>query len=143
MKVVGFNFNKINMEKFKTNFEKLNINTNIDISDIKDLKQELFKTKDEFIGVKFKFTLNYEPEIAKIEFSGDIIFSVESKLAREVIKQWKEKKIPEDFRVVLYNVILRKSSLKAFQLEEETNLPLHLSLPSIRKEDLKEASKKK
>jgi len=137
MKVVGFSFNKINVEKFKNNFEKLNVHTNMDISEIKGIKQELFKTKEEFLGVKFKFILNYDPEIAKIELNGEIIFSVDSKLAKDIIKQWKNKKMPENFRLTLFNFILRKSNLKAFQLEEEMNLPLHISLPLIRKEDLK------
>lgn len=136
MKVVGFNFNKINVEKFKSNFDKLNINTNIDISDIKNVRQDIFKSKDEFVGVKFNYTISYDPEVAKIELLGDIIFSIESKLAREIIKQWKdkEKRIPENFKMLLFNFILRKSNLKALQLEDEMNLPLHISLPSLRKE---------
>ena len=136
MKVAGFNFSKIHAEKFKSEFENLNINTNIEILEIKDLKQDIFKTREEFVGVKFAFTLDYQPEVARMEFLGDIIFSLDSKMAKEAIRQWKEKKTPEDFKVLVYNVILRKASLKALQLEEELNLPLHFSLPSIRKEDL-------
>ena len=62
---------------------------------------------------------------------------MDSKIAEEVIKQWKTKNIPEDFRVFLYNFILKKSNIKAFQFEEELNLPLHIPLPSVRKEEKK------
>lgn len=137
MRIAGFNFVKISVEKFKIPSDKLEVKTNIDISEIKNIKQDLFKTKEEMIGVKFKFSLAYEPEIAKIEFIGDIIFSMEPQAAEDAIKQWKSKQIPEDFRVVLYNFILRKSNLKAFELEDEMNLPLHISLPFVRKEDFK------
>lgn len=137
MKVVGFNFNKINVEKFASSYDKLSVKTNIDISEIKSVKQDLFKTNEEFIGVKFLFSLEYEPNVAKLEFIGDIVFSMDSKIAEEVIKQWKTKNIPEDFRVFLYNFILKKSNIKAFQFEEELNLPLHIPLPSVRKEEKK------
>ena len=142
MRLVGFNFNKINVEKFKNITGKFNINTNMDISEINSLKQDVFKTKEEFIEVKFSYTLVYEPDFAKIELAGNIIFSVESKMARDILKQWKEKKISEDFRIGLFNVILRKSNLKALQLEEDMNLPIHLSLPMIRKEDIKKENDK-
>ncbi len=137
MRVVGFNFNKINVERFEGSYEKLSVKTNIDIAEIKNVKQDLFKTDEEFIGVKFSFNLDYEPKIAKIELSGEIVFSMDSKLAGDVIKQWKTKNIPEDFRVFLYNFILKKSNVKAFQFEEELNLPLHIPLPSVRKEEKK------
>ncbi len=137
MRVVGFNFNKISIEKLKSSFDKLEIKTNIDILEIKNLKQDLLRSEESFIGVKFKFNLLYDPEIAKIELAGDIIFSVEDKATEDIIKQWKTKQIPEDFRVALYNFILRKSNLKALELEDEMNLPLHISLPFLKKEDIK------
>jgi hypothetical protein len=137
MKVVGFNFNKMNVEKLISSYEKLSIKTNIDISEIKNVKQDLFKTNEEFIGVKFSFNLDYEPNVAKLEFTGDVVFSMDPKLAEEVVKQWKTKSIPEDFRVFLYNFILKKSNVKAFQFEEELNLPLHIPLPSVKREEKK------
>ena len=137
MRVVGFNFNKMNAERFPGPYEKLSAKTNIDISEIKNVKQGLFKTDEEFVGVKFSFNLDYEPNVAKIELSGEIVFSMDSNLSEEVIKQWKNKELPEDFKVLLYNFILKKSNLKAFQFEEELNLPLHIPLPSVKKEEKK------
>jgi hypothetical protein len=107
MKVVSFNFKKISVEKFSDNFDKLTAGTNIDITDIAPLKQDLFKTKEEFVGVKFLFTLNYEPKIAKIELGGDIIVSLDPAIVRNIVKDWKEKKISEEFRIDLFNTILR------------------------------------
>ncbi|MDO8528440.1 MAG: hypothetical protein Q7S06_00940 [Nanoarchaeota archaeon] len=137
MRVVGFNFNKMYAERSSSSYEKLSVKTNIDISEIKGVKQDLFKTEEDFIGVKFSFNLEYDPNIAKIELTGDIVFSMDSKTAEEVLKQWKTKNIPEDFRIFLYNFILKKSNVKAFQFEEELNLPLHIPLPSVRKEEPK------
>ena len=141
MKLAGFNFNKISIEKLSDKIEGLKINTNIDISEINPVKAGLFKTKEEFISIKFIYKVDYSPEIAKMALEGNIILAVESKIAKEVLKQWKSKKIPEDFRLSVFNVILKKSSLKALQLEDELNLPLHLPLPTVRKEDQVDSKK--
>jgi hypothetical protein len=138
MRIIGFNFNKINIEKFSDKIEKLKINTNINISEINEMELDLFKTKEQFIRVKFTYNIDYEPKIAKIELVGNIVFGAESKIIKDVLKQWEGKKIPEDFKIILFNVILRKSNLKALQLEEELNLPLHVSLPSLKKQENKE-----
>lgn len=134
---MGFNFTKINIEKFSDNFQNLKINTSIDISEIKELKTDVFKTKEELLGIKFTFNIFYEPDIAKAEFAGNIIISVDSKTAKEILKKWKDKKMPEDFRITLFNVIFRKSNLKALELEDELNLPIHLPLPRLTPEDKK------
>ena len=135
MKIIGFSFTKISVEKFNEINKELKVNTNIDISTIKELKSNILKTKEELLGVNFTFTVNYEPNFAKIITGGNLIVSVEPKLLKEILKQWENKKMPEDFKISLFNIILRKSSLKTFQLEDEMNLPLHLPMGSFRKED--------
>jgi len=135
MKLVGFNFNKISIEKFSDNLKDLKIDTNLDISDIKELKQGIFKTKEDLILLDFNFTIDYSPKIAKIDFKGRIIFSLESKKAKEIIKDWEKKKTNDEFRIIAFNLILRKASIRALQLEEEMNLPPHLTLPLIKKKE--------
>ena len=132
MKLLSFNFIKISIEKFLDNLKDLKINTGVDILDIKPVKSDFFKLKEELIGITFNYNINYDPGIAKLDFKGNLILSLDSKTSKEVLKQWKEQKIPEEFRLTLFNIILRKSSLKAIQFEEEFNLPLHIPLPSIR-----------
>ena len=138
MKLLGFNFDKIKAEKITSKVENIKINTKIDIVEIKEVKPDIFKIKEEVLGICFVYSLNYDPDFAKIEFKGNILLSVESKIAKQVLKEWEEKKMPEDFRIVLFNIILRKSSLRALTLEEELNLPLHIQPPSIKKQENKE-----
>ncbi len=137
MKIIGFSFNKINIEKFNDKVENLKINTKIDVSEIKNIKSDFFKTKEEIIEVKFTYDINYDPDFAKIELAGMILLAIEPKAVKDILKEWKNKKMSEDFRITLFNIILRKSNLKALQLEDEMNLPIHISLPMIRKEDIK------
>lgn len=137
MKVAGFNFNKISIEKMNNISNDMKLNTNIDISTIREAKTDLFKTKEEIIVVDFTFSLNYDPDIAKIELKGSIILALEPRIAKDILKQWKQKEMPPQFRIDLFNIILRKSTLKCLQLEEELNLPLHIRLPSFKMEEEK------
>jgi len=137
MRIIGFNFTKISIEKLKEPSElkeQLKINTQIDVPELTEVKSHLLKTKEEIIGAKFTYGVNYDPGFAKIELEGRILVAVEPKVAKEIFKQWKKKKMPEDFRLLLFNVVLKKSSLKALYLEEELNLPLHMPMPSFKKE---------
>ena len=137
MRIIGFDFTKISIEKLKESAElkeQLKINTQIDVPELTEVKSHILKTKEELIGAKFTYGVNYEPGFAKIELEGKILVTAEPKIAKEILKQWKKKKMPEDFRLFLFNVILKKSSLKALYLEEELNLPLHMPMPSFKKE---------
>ena len=129
---MGFNFNKINVEKFSDNLTELKINTNIDISDINEVKPGSFKTKEILLGIKFNYTINYEPNFAKIEFSGNVLVSLDPKIAKNILKEWEDKKIPDDFKTHLFNLIMRKSSIKALEFEEDMNLPYHIPLPVLK-----------
>ena len=132
MKVIGFNFDKISVERHKERPENLKITTNIDVSDIKETKSDMIKTKEELIQAKFSYGVKYEPGFATIGLSGNILFALPEDKAKEVLKEWKKKAMPEDFKLAIFNVVLRKSALKALQLEEEMNLPLHIPLPSFK-----------
>jgi len=135
MKLLGFNFTKLHAERLIDRSEGIKINTNIDISDIKEAKTDILKSEGKVIAVRFLYGVSYEPELAKIEIGGTIVLSVETPLGKEIIDQWEEKKVPEEFRINLFNLILKKSGLKAMQLEEELNLPLHIPFPSLKKSD--------
>jgi len=142
MKIIGFNFDKINIEKLPGKTEKnLEVKTNIDISEIKEIKSENLSMKENFIGVQFIFNVNYDPDFAKINLSGNVLFAVDQNFSKDILKQWKDKKMPEDFRILLFNVILRKANLKSLELEEEMNLPLHVPMPSLKKQEDKSSNK--
>ena len=102
-----------------------------DISSIEKINSDSIKIEGGLIGVSFIYILNYSPNIAKIEFKGNILLSLPEDKSEEIIKKWKEKKLPEEFKVSLFNIILKKSNIKAIQLEEELGIPIHLPLPSV------------
>src|SRR5271157_6260806 len=114
MKALGFNFTKISIEKFSNNLEGVTAKANIEISEIMPVKStDLIKTKDELFGIKFEYTIDYVPDFAKMEFKGDILLEIDSKLAKDLIKDWKDKKMSEDIRIFIFNIVLRKATIKA------------------------------
>ena len=137
MSVLGFNLTKINAERIKETLgpsEELKIGTQIDVPELKEIKSDILKTKEDIMAVKFTYNVNYDPSFAKVELEGKILLALEPKIAKDILKQWKKKKMPGDFRLLLFNTILKKSSLKALYLEEELHLPLHMPMPSFKKE---------
>jgi hypothetical protein len=135
MRIVSFNFDKINIEKITDTNKELKITTNIDISSITKTKSELFNDKEDLIQIKFIYLVNYEPNFAKIEFNGSMFVTLDSKDSKELFKKWENKEIPEEIRLFLFNVILIKSNIKALQFEDEFNLPIHIPLPRFSKEE--------
>lgn len=123
MRLIGFNFNKISIERLNNKADKIKFNTKIDISSIEPLKSDVLKTKDEILKVDFVYSILYEPDFAKLELAGNILLSVEPKIAKDVLKGWKNKETSEDFRIFMFNIILRKSNIKALQLEESLAFP--------------------
>jgi len=132
MKLIGFNFNKISIEKKSDKKENLKINTNINIVDISEIKTDFFNSKEILLGVQFNYTIDYSPNIAKIFFEGNILLSIDPKEAKEILKEWKSKKLQDNFRNIVFNIVFRKCNIKALQLEDEMNLPLHLPMPIIK-----------
>jgi len=137
MKLIGFNFQKISIEKFTELPENVKFNLKLDITSIDSAKSDILKLKEDLIKLDFFYNVFYEPNIAKIELAGNMILAVESRIARDLLKGWKDKQVSEEFRLFVFNVILRKSNIKALQLGEEMGLPPHIPMPALGKENFK------
>ncbi len=138
MKLINFNFKKISVEKIANSYKDLNLSTKINISEILPIESKFFKGDEDLVKVKFSYIIDYSPNIAKVELNGELVLAIEKTLSKGIIEAWKEKKITDDFRLTLFNLILRKSTVKALELEEEMNLPLHIPPPALKKPEKKE-----
>lgn len=142
MKLMGFNFTKINAERTSNkNSGEVKINTNVDITDIKEAKSDFLKSREELLAITFNYKINYNPDIALIEVAGNLVISVDSKQTKTILRQWKDKKLLDEFRFAIINLILRKSTLKTLELEEELNIPTHIPMPALRPSNQEEPSK--
>jgi len=134
MDIVGFSFNKISINRKKKAEAQIKINTNLEIKAIEKENADLFRGKEVF-GFPFEFKVNYEPGFAEIIIEGSILSVLEPNSAKNLLKEWKKKKIPDEIRIPLFNIILSKCNLKALQLEDDLNLPFHLPLPRLKKSE--------
>ena len=139
MKLIGFNFTKISIERMDSIKEAPKVSTSINISEINKVNSELFKSEEKPIEVKFNYNIDYKPNIAKISFEGTLILLLKPSKSKELLENWKDKKISDEFKTIAFNIILKKSNIKAIQLEDELNLPTHFQLPSLK---FKEKDKK-
>jgi len=133
MRLIGFNFTKISIKKLSNGLKDLKINTNININNIEKASTDIIKIKEDILSLKFEYELDYSPNIAKIEIEGNALLAVDSKISKEILKMWEDKKLPDDFRVSILNIIYKKSNIKAIELEEEMNLPTHIPMPVLSK----------
>ena len=119
MRLIGFDFDKISVEKLSEikDFKDLKINTNINVAEIESFESDMLKLKEDLLKVKFSYKINYNPDFAVMELAGNVILAMDNKMSKNVLKEWKDKKINSDFQIPLFNIILRKSNIKALQLE--------------------------
>lgn len=134
MAVVGFSFSKILIEKKAPIKQNIEVKSSIHMKNIsKEAELKLVEGKDT-LKFEFEYTIDYVPDLAKIEFQGHLLVVVDPKETESILQDWKKgKKIKEDLQLRTYNSIFNKCNVKAFQLEEDFNLPLHLRLPMIEK----------
>ena len=133
MRAIGFSFTKLSAERNKISDKEIKISTDIKITDVNQQKSDAIKSKGKLLEVFFEYIVNYTPDFAKIAVEGVVLLDVDSKLADETLKQWKKKNTPEEFRLFVINIIMKKSTLKALNLSDELNLPLHVPFPVLRK----------
>jgi len=129
MQIIGFTLKKILIERKNPIQGKLEIKSNITIDDIKT--EEVTISKSPSLKFDFTFSLDYEPNVAKLEIKGSIIIMDDSEEYKEILKSWKKKKFESTIKTNIFNFILEKCNIKAIQLEDELALPIHLPFPKI------------
>jgi len=126
MKMLGFGFTGLNVKKYPGFKGQLEAKSDINITSVEKNKVDILN--EEALKFDFNFEIDYK-DLANIHFEGFLIFLVDSKLLKETLNQWKDKKIPDKLRITALNIILQKCSLKALQLEDEFGLPYHITFP--------------
>ncbi len=131
MAIVGFNFNKIVVEKINPVKGKIDISNNISVTNVEEASIPIDKSKK---GLKFTFEFNskYEPKIGSIKLTGDILFLGEAKKSDEILASWKKNKtVPKDVLAPIMNTALTKCNIQALILSQQINLPAPIPLPKV------------
>jgi len=129
MKIIGFSIKKILAEVKEIKKTNLEVTSNLNLEGLKETKIE--STKQPSIIIEFNFYVDYKPNVAKIEFKGHLILLDDENKTEEIIKSWKQKKLPDEIKLPILNYILERCNVKALKFEEELGLPLHIPLPKL------------
>jgi len=132
MSIIGFNFEKIVVEKKNKISSKLSVKNNLSIVNVEQEKLNLTNS-GEVLKFNFEYTVDYEPKIGQIFLGGNILVMEDSKKVKEILDEWvKDKKLPKELMSQILNTILAKCNIKALGLTQEVNLPPHIKLPILK-----------
>ncbi|MCG8697348.1 MAG: hypothetical protein MI922_04785, partial [Bacteroidales bacterium] len=125
IKLIGAKFLEIEAKRNPDFSGKLELKTSIQITSLEKLE----KSKDT-LKTTYVFEIDYA-DLGEIKIKGDLFISTDSKTIKAMLKNREEKKYDAPEYIELTNLIIRKASIKAFELEEELGLPIHIKLPSL------------
>jgi hypothetical protein len=138
MTIVGFNFTKINVERKALPKGKINIKNNVGIKKVEEADLSLGKNKQSGLKFTFDFTASYEPKVGSINLGGEVLYLLEEKKVKEIVKTWKkDKKAPKDLTATVLNTVLQKCNIQALVLARDINLPPPIPLPKVNVADTK------
>ena len=146
MPIVGFNFDKLSVERKASLQKGMKATHNITIDDIKEEPLNLGeKTKKQGLKFSFEYVVDYQPKIGEVLIKGHILYLDDEKKIKEIVSKWKkEKKMDADITAHLINTAIIKSTIKALTLAQDLNLPPHLPIPTVvRKQETKISDKAK
>ena len=107
---------------------KLELSSNIKITSIEKFTHETSTV--ESIKITSLFEIDYG-DLGKVQIEGILFVGAETTKIDEIIKNFDDKKFDTPEQISIMNLIMQKFSIKAFELEEELGLPIHIKLPSL------------
>jgi hypothetical protein len=125
LKLAGSRFTKIDAERNDDFSGKLEMTTNIKITSIEKIKE-----RKDSVKIDYVFMVDYK-ELGKITIGGTLFLTGDAKTIKELLKSHKEKSYETPEYMSITNVIIQKASIKAFEIEEELMLPVHIKLPAL------------
>lgn len=132
MSIVGFNFDKLNVEKLKKIEPPLKIKTSVALKEVKEEETGFIDKKSKMLRIPFEFALIYDPKLAILEIKGHIDYLADNKHAKDIMQKWnKEKKYEGNFSKNILNTVLLKCNIKALEISQDVNLPPHIRLPLL------------
>lgn len=133
MPIVGFNFDKILIERVGPVEGQIKVKRDLSVKDLQ--KEEIVtgaKKKEDVLKFNFEFSVKYDPNIGHIIILGHILFLDEVSVLKKVLDGWKKnKELPGNLTASVLNTALMRCNLKALSLIQDVSLPPHIQLPVI------------
>ena len=135
MTIVGFGFNKIEVEKSNPLKGKVSVSNNVKIDSIEETTMNIGNQKQKILKFTFNYKTTYSNEVGHLEILGELYYLDDKKTMDDVMKKWKNsEKLPQEVTRPIINTILSKSTILALSLSNEVNLPPQVNLPKVKVE---------
>ncbi len=136
MTIVGFNFNKIIVERNKILQGKVSINNNIVIKEVESKDLALGNQKQAGLRVGFEYGVKYtndtKEDLAHIDLAGDVLILEQDDKVKQVLEDWKKNKnLDKDTTLQVLNTALAKCNIQSMILSRDINLPSPIPLPKV------------
>ena len=125
IKIIGANFLELKSKRNPDFSGKVELKTNIKINSLKKIE----KTKDK-LRMNYNFEIDYG-DLGGVKIKGELFLLSDKKIIEKIIKNNENKEYNTSEYIELTNILIKKASIKAFELEDELNLPIHIKLPTI------------
>ncbi len=134
MPIVGITITKLEAEKKEVELKgEMNLTSTHRIVDIREEDNPVLTKK--ILAIDFTLSTAYTPAAGTISLSGQILYLASEADKKEILKEWKSKKLPDAFGVEIVTAIYRKGLLLAAYIAQELQLPppVVIPLPSAQK----------
>ncbi len=140
MPIVGFNFTKLTAERKKDQIKgDVKVKNDLVLQSLTTTEVELGGKKQNVLKLTFDFLIEHQPGLGNMILSGFVLFLEAPENTKAILDTWKkDKKMSPQLATVLINAILTRVHIRALELAQSVNLPLHIKLPIVLpKQDLK------
>jgi len=132
MAIVGFNFEKMTVERLNPIKGNLSVKNDMSIKSIEEEGVLIGERGEKALKFTFEFSAKYEPDVGHIILIGHVLYMDDPKEMKKIITKWKkDKDMPQKVASQVLNTALIRSNIKALHLAQDMNLPPHIRLPTI------------
>jgi len=130
MPVIGLVFSSIEAKRSKAPAGgEIKVNSTPKINSVKEASVPSLKKKA--LSLEFEFVTKYNPDVAEIKISGDIMYLTDKNT--QILSQWKkDKKLPEELSVEVLNHLFRRCLMKIAYIAEDLQLPPPIAMPRVK-----------
>ena len=132
MAFIGFEFNKINVDKKDGVSGKITVNHNVTITDVSKADLKIANHAENAIKFTFEYTSKYG-DLGGILLGGKVMYLSNPDEITSLLEDWKnDKKVKKELMAPLLNKILSKSNIQAIILSDSVGLPPPVELPRVK-----------
>lgn len=133
MPIVGFNFDKISVERIGKIQPGIKVRNSMEVKEITTEEISLGKDKkQEVLKFSFEYGVFYDPKVGSTILQGHLLYIDTPSKIKEILTAWKKgKKVEPALKAQLLNTALVRCNIKALNLSQEVNLPPHLRMPTL------------